>query len=159
MTALAYAAAASGVHFVRTSFPLTSRGNLWKRMDARSRVAFVGGAAVRLEVEPGPIKTHTLKHDKDDEVLPLLTAYGKALDSVLDEMEDRDLEGGRDQGRKPVRPFPRYKKDDEFEKSLRNKYLEGWSFAAHWVDSALVTAFSIMESWRKNYNKGNGNRK
>ena len=40
----------------------------------------MGGAAVRLKVEPGPIKTHTLKHDKGDEVLPLVIAYGKALD-------------------------------------------------------------------------------
>jgi len=49
-------------------------------MNVRSRVAFVGGAAVRLEVEPGSLRTHTLKHDKGDEVLPLLTAHKKALD-------------------------------------------------------------------------------
>jgi len=80
MTALAYTAAASGVRFVRTPSPLTSRGNPWKRMNVRSRVAFVGGAAVRLEVEPGSLRTRTLKHDKSDEVLSLLVAYGKALD-------------------------------------------------------------------------------
>jgi len=49
--------------------------------------------------------------------------------------------------------------DDEFKKSLRDQYLEGWAFAALWVDSAPVTAFSIMESWRENYNKGNRNGK
>ena len=43
-------------------------------------MAFVGGAAVRLEVEPGSLRTYTLKHDKSDEVLPLIIAYGKALD-------------------------------------------------------------------------------
>jgi len=37
--------------------------------------------------------------------------------------------------------------------------LEGWSFAALWVDSALRTAFSTIESWRKNYNRGNRNGK
>jgi len=40
----------------------------------------VGGAAVRLEVEPGSLRTHTLKHDEGDELLPLFTAYSKALD-------------------------------------------------------------------------------
>jgi hypothetical protein len=43
-------------------------------------------AAGDAEVEPGPIKTYTLKHDKGDEVLPLLIAYRKALDSMLDDI-------------------------------------------------------------------------
>jgi len=56
--------------------------------------------------------------------------------------------------------FPdRGRKDYEFGGSLRNEYLEGWTFAAHWLGSALVTAFSTTESWRKNYNKSNGNGK
>jgi len=46
----------------------------------------VGDAAVRAEVEPGPIRTYTLKHDRGDEVLPLLIAYRKALDSMLDDV-------------------------------------------------------------------------
>jgi len=69
------------------------------------------------------------------------------------------VDGGQDQGKKRAGPFPRYKKGDEFKRSLRNKYLEGWAFAALWADSAPVTAFSTMESWRKNYNKGNRNGK
>ena len=113
-----------------------------------------GDAAVRLP-EPGPIRTYTLKHDRGDEVLPLLIAYRKALNSMLDDVWKtvtwREI---RIRGKKQFRLFPRYRKDDEFKKSLRNKYLEGWTFAAHRVDSALATAFSIMESWRKNYNKG-----
>jgi len=64
------------------------------------------GAGVRAEVEPGSLRTHTLKHDKSDEVLPLLTAYGKALDWVLDYMEDRDVDGGQDQGEKAGRALP-----------------------------------------------------
>jgi len=74
-------------------------------------------------------------------------------------VEDRGVDGGQNRGRKQFRFLPRYKRGDEFKKSLRDQYLEGWSFAALWVDSALRTAFSIMESWRKNYNKGSGNRK
>jgi len=74
-------------------------------------------------------------------------------------MEDRDVDGGQNRGRKQFSFLPRYKKGDEFKKSLRDQYLEGWAFAALWADSAPVTAFSTMESWRKNYNKGSGNRK
>jgi len=122
MTTLAYAAAASDVHFVKTSFSPTSRGNLWKRMNVQSRVAFVGGAAVRAEVEPGPIKTHTLKHDKGDEALPLLTAHKKALDPVLDDIWKTVTwrEGKIRVGSGPG-PFPDTgRKDYEFGRSLRN---------------------------------------
>jgi len=112
-------------------------------------------AAGDAEVEPGPIKTYTIKHDRGDEVLPLLIAYRKALDSMLDDVwKTVTWRKVKIRGKKQFRLFPRYRKDDEFKKSLRNRYLEGWTFAAHRVDSALATAFSIMESWRKNYNRG-----
>ena len=117
-------------------------------------------AAGHAEVEPGPIKTYTLKHDKGDEVLPLLIAYRKVLNSMLEDIWGtvtwREVKIG---GKKQLRLFPRYRKDKAFRKSLRDKYLEGWTFAAHWVDSALATAFSIMKSWRKNYNRGFGKRR
>jgi len=114
-----------------------------------------GDAAIRLEVEPGPIRTYTLKHDRGDEVLPLLIAYRKVLDSMLDDIWGTvTWKAVKIPGKKQFRLFPRYRKDKAFRKSLRDKYLEGWAFAAHWVDSALATAFSIMKSWRKNYNKG-----
>ncbi|MGC9076801.1 MAG: hypothetical protein ACP5HT_06165 [Conexivisphaera sp.] len=57
-------------------------------------------------------------------------------------------------GKRQVRRIPYLRKDREFRRELRNKYLEGWEYSAHWVDSALKVAFSIMESWRKNYLKG-----
>ncbi|MGB9734062.1 MAG: RNA-guided endonuclease TnpB family protein, partial [Conexivisphaera sp.] len=57
-------------------------------------------------------------------------------------------------GKKQVRRIPYLRKDREFRRELRNKYLEGWEYSAHWVDSALKVAFSIMESWRKNYLEG-----
>jgi len=46
-----------------------------------------------------------------------------------------------------------------FKKKMRDRYLVGWEYAAHWVDSALKTAFSIINSWKKNYVKGNRKRK
>jgi len=128
------------------------------QLQERGPAPAAGDAAVRL---PGPIKTYTLKHDRGDEVLPLLIAYRKALDSMLDDIwkivtwREVKIRGKK----KQARLLPRYRKDKEFKKSLRNRYLEGWTFAAHWIDSALVTAFSIMESWRKNYNRGDRKRK
>ena len=56
------------------------------QLQEREPAPAAGDAAVRLEVEPGPIKTYTLKHDRGDEVLPLLIAYRKALDSMLDDV-------------------------------------------------------------------------
>lgn len=44
-----------------------------------------------------------------------------------------------------------------FKKAMRAKYLEGWIYSAHWIDSDIKTAFSIIKSWQKNY--ANGNRK
>jgi len=130
------------------------------QLQERGPTPAAGDAVVRAEVEPGPIKTYTLKHDRGDEVLSLLIAYRRVLNSMLDDtwktVTWREV---KIRGKKQFRLFPRYRKDDDFKKSLRDKYLEGWTFAAHWVDSALATAFSIMESWRKNYNRGDRKRK
>ena len=62
-------------------------------------------------------------------------------------------------GKKQKRLFPNYRKDNAFKRALRDKYLKDWEYAAHWVDSALKTAFSIMRSWKKNYNKGKRKRR
>ena len=109
---------------------------------------------------PSRIRTCTLKHDRGDEVLPLLIAYRRVLNSMLEDIWGTvTWKAVRIPGKKQFRLFPRYRKDKAFKKLLRDKYLEGWTFAAHWVDSALATAFSIMKSWRKNYNRGFGKRR
>jgi len=59
---------------------------------------------------------------------------------------------------KQYRLFPHFRKDKAFRRLLRNRFLEKWDFAAHWVDSAEKVAFSIMRSWRKNYNNGERSR-
>jgi putative transposase len=126
----------------------------------RGSAPAAGDAAIRAEAEPGPIRTYTLKHDRGDEVLPLLIAYRRALDSMLEDIWGTvTWKAVKIDGKKQFRLLPRYRKDKAFRKLLRDKYLEGWAFAAHWVDSALATAFSMMESWRKNYNKGYRKRK
>ncbi|MGC8773394.1 MAG: hypothetical protein ACP5RJ_08070, partial [Conexivisphaera sp.] len=54
------------------------------------------------------------------------------------------------------RRWPEGGRTHEGVRAEHDKYLEGWEYSAHWVDSALKTAFSIMESWswRRNYLEG-----
>jgi putative transposase len=65
-------------------------------------------------------------------------------------------------GKKQWRLLPKYKVDihsKEYKKKLRDSLLKDWPYAAHWVDSAIKTAYSILKSWRKNYVKGERKRK
>ena len=55
---------------------------------------------------------------------------------------------------KQKRLYPNYRKDGDFKTQLRYKYLEDWDYSAHWINSAIDTAFSILDSWKKNYDKG-----
>ena len=67
-------------------------------------------------------------------------------------MEKRKLPG-----KKQWRLLPKYKVDihsKEYKKKLRDSLLQEWPYAAHWVDSAIKTAYSIFKTWRKNYVKG-----
>ncbi len=64
------------------------------------------------------------------------------------------MEADEDKGKNQFRLLPYYRKDNAFKKALRDKYLKDWIYAAHWVDSALKTAFPIMDSWKKNYIRG-----
>ncbi|PSN82155.1 hypothetical protein B9Q02_12060 [Candidatus Marsarchaeota G1 archaeon BE_D] len=47
----------------------------------------------------------------------------------------------------------------EYKKKLRDSLLQEWPYAAHWVDSAIKTAYSIFKTWRKNYVKGERKRR
>jgi len=47
-------------------------------------------------------------------------------------------------------------KDGGFRRMLRNELLKSCPYASHWVDSVIRTAYSIFESWRKRYLKGEG---
>jgi putative transposase len=106
------------------------------------------------------LRTYSLKHEKREEVESLLRAYNRILNSMLKDiwMSIRWKKvkiNGRDQ----FRLLPVYSKDNQFKRCLRDKYLKAWVYSAHWVDSALMTAFSMMDSWRKNYVKGCRKRK
>ena len=55
---------------------------------------------------------------------------------------------------KQKRLYPRYRKDKDFKEDIRHDCLEKWKYSAHWVNSIVDTAFSILDSWKKNYDKG-----
>ena len=110
------------------------------------------------------LKSYSLRHERGDELLPLLKAYRDAVNRVLEELwnniewEKRKVKGGKRQWRL----LPKYKVDihsGEYKKELRDSLLQEWPYAAHWVDSVIKTAYSILKSWRKNYVKGDRRRR
>ena len=55
-------------------------------------------------------------------------------------------------GKKQWRLLPKYKVDvhsGKYKKKLRESLLQEWPFAAHWVDSAIKTAYSILRLGEK----------
>jgi len=101
---------------------------------------------------------NSLKHERGEELLPLLLAHRDAVNRVLEELWNNiEWEKEKVKGKKQWRLLPKYKvdvKSKEYKKKLRESLLEDWDYAAHWVDSAIKTAYSILKSWRKNYVKG-----
>ena len=55
---------------------------------------------------------------------------------------------------KQTRLLPYLNAARQFKSEIRSKYLKGWTYAAHWVDSAEKAAFGIIKSWKGNYNEG-----
>jgi len=54
---------------------------------------------------------------------------------------------------------PEIPKSRAFKRDLRNNLLKDWGYAAHYVDSAIRVAYSILSSWKKNYMQGRRRRK
>ncbi|MCD6464884.1 transposase [Candidatus Bathyarchaeota archaeon] len=52
------------------------------------------------------------------------------------------------------RLIPIIPKSREFKRNLRNSLLKDWKYASHYVDSAIKVAYSIINSWKRNYLKG-----
>jgi len=109
------------------------------------------------------LKSYTLEHESGEKLEPLLLAYRDAVNRVLEELWGA-LEWDKEKvkGKKQWRLLPKYKVDihsGKYKKKLRESLLEDWNYAAHWVDSAIKTAYSILKSWRKNYVKGERKRR
>ncbi len=50
--------------------------------------------------------------------------------------------------------LPKLPKSKEFKRELRNKLLQNWDYASHYIDGIIKTAYSILQSWASNYKKG-----
>jgi len=99
------------------------------------------------------LKTFSLRHNLD--LKAFIYAYLAILNAIIaDIWASITWKEWKIPDKKQKRLFPNYRKDNAFKRELRDKYLKDWNYAAHWIDSALKTAFSIMGSWKKNYNKG-----
>jgi len=111
----------------------------------------------------GVLRSYSLEYDCGEQLEPLLLAYRDAVNSVLEELWGNiEWEKRKVKGKRQWRLLPKYKVDlhsKEYKKKLRDSLLEGWPYAAHWVDSAIKTAYSILKSWRKNYVKGDRRRR
>ena len=104
------------------------------------------------------LRSYTLQHECGEELEPLLREYRDTVNRVLEELWDNiEWEKRKVKGKKQWRLLPKYKVDihsGKYKRKLRESLLEDWDYAAHWVDSAIKTAHSILKSWRKNYVKG-----
>ncbi|MEM1609475.1 MAG: zinc ribbon domain-containing protein, partial [Thermoplasmata archaeon] len=79
----------------------------------------------------------------------LIEDYMRILNSILDELWKNIV-----WNRNGKRLIPFLRKDKTFRKNVRDKYLEGWVYSKHYVDSAIKQAYSVLESWRKRYLRG-----
>jgi len=93
------------------------------------------------------IVSYKVKHGYD--VRDFLSSYKYLLQRVIDIIWD-----SIDWKKKKNRIIPIIPKSKEFKRNLRNQLLKDWNYASHYVDSAIKTAYSILNSWRRNYIKG-----
>jgi putative transposase len=126
---------------------------------------------IKEKVKNQKYKTYTVGHDLD--LNQFFWIYNDTLNSVIHDIwnsiewkevnirKDKDKNGKKKIGYgydyckyNQVRLYPNYKKDSKFKKELRHKYLDAWEYSAHWINSVIDVAYSIMDSWKKNYNKG-----
>jgi len=109
------------------------------------------------------LRSYSLQHECGEELEPLLREYRDVVNQILGELWDNiEWEKRKLPGKKQYRLLPKYKVDihsGKYKKKLRESLLEDWDYAAHWVDSAIKTAYSILKSWRKNYVKGERKRR
>ncbi|MEM2005296.1 MAG: zinc ribbon domain-containing protein [Zestosphaera sp.] len=102
---------------------------------------------------------------RDERVEELVTWYTKMLQKAVDIVWENIAWGyrfpqlSRRRGKISVKvgckvKVPRIPVDRKFKKMLRNTLLTECSYAKHWIDAVIRTAYSIIESWRKRYLKG-----
>ena len=109
------------------------------------------------------LRSYSLQHECGEELLTLLRAYRDAVNQILEELWDNiEWEKKKVKGKEQWRLKPKYTVNvhsGEYRRELRDRLLQEWPYAAHWVDSAIKTAYSTLKSWRKNYVKGDRKRR
>jgi len=104
------------------------------------------------------VLTYAIQHEWN--VHDLLREYQKLVQRAIDEIWDNTFWKEKNvKHRKATRLIPYFPKSNEFKRKLRNKLLDGWHFAKHYVDSAMKTAYSILKSRRQNYMRGKRRKK
>jgi len=93
------------------------------------------------------ILSYKVKHGYD--LRGFLSSYRHLLQRAVDAIWE-----GIEWKKRERRLIPIIPKSREFRKALRDNLLRNWDFASHYVDSAIKTAYSIMNSWKRNYIKG-----
>ena len=116
-------------------------------------------------------RSYSIRYDLKNEKINLdkfFWDYNDVLNSVVHDIwnatvwkeweikkKDNENNGKNDHYQyKQKRLYPNYRKDREFKTELRYKYLENWKYSAHWINSVIDTAYSMLDSWKKNYDKG-----
>ncbi|MEM2077594.1 MAG: hypothetical protein QXV03_07950, partial [Sulfolobales archaeon] len=102
---------------------------------------------------------------RDERVRELITWYTRTLQRAVDtiwenivweyrfpELSRRGEKVSVELGYKVK--VPRVPVDRKFKKMLRDSLLAECPYAKHWVDAVIRTAYSVIESWRKKYLKG-----
>ena len=113
------------------------------------------------------ILSYKVKHGYD--ITEFLNSYRcllqKTIDIIWDNIEwikkrQKNYYMVRD-GKKRIKRYyyvkrliPIIPKSREFKRNLRNELLRSWDYASHYVDSAIKVAYSIINSWRRNYIRG-----
>ncbi|WXG43557.1 MAG: zinc ribbon domain-containing protein [Promethearchaeati archaeon SRVP18_Atabeyarchaeia-1] len=106
------------------------------------------------------LRTYSLSCNQGEALSGLTSAYNSTLNEMLQRIwGTMQWRKHQIKGKKQQRLYPAYRKDNAFKRGLRDTCLEGWVYAAHWVDSSPKTAFSIMSSWKRNYEKGERRRR
>jgi len=98
------------------------------------------------------VKAYCIPHSFD--ISELLESYMHVLNAILDELWRSIL-----WKKKGKRLIPYIRKDRAFRKELRDKYLVGWNYSKHYVDSAIKQAYAVLSSWKKKYLKGKAGRR
>ena len=116
-------------------------------------------------------KTYSVQHDLENnkknngglDLNKFFWDYNEVLNSIIKDIWDTILwkeweikiENEKNYYRyTQKRLYPNYRNDSLFKTDIRDEYLLNWKYSAHWIDSVISTAFSILDSWKKNYNKG-----